>query len=63
MNSLKKYLNPLTYIDYAMSKISALENIVTAFIKGYTTVKEMVGGMRKRNENREEENNPDNNQQ
>lgn len=63
LNSLKKYLNPLTYIDYAMSKISALENIVTAFIKGYTTVKEMVGGMRKRNENREEENNPDNNQQ
>ncbi len=61
LNSLKKYLNPLTYIDYAMSKISALENIVTAFIKGYTTVKEMVGGMRKRNENREEENNPDNN--
>ena len=63
LNSLKKYLNPLTYIDYAMSKISALENIVTAFIKGYTTVKEMVGGMRKRKENREEENNPDNNQQ
>ena len=63
LNSLKKYLNPLTYIDYAMSKISALENIVTAFINGYTTVKEMVGGMRKRNENREEENNPDNNQQ
>lgn len=61
LNSLKKYLNPLTYIDYAMSKISALENIVTAFINGYTTVKEMVGGMRKRNENREEENNPDNN--
>ena len=61
LNSLKKYLNPLTYIDYAMSKISALENIATAFIKGYTTVKEMVGGMRKRNENREEENNPDNN--
>ena len=61
LNSLKKYLNPLTYIDYAMSKISALENIVTAFIKGYTTVKEMVGGMRKRNGNREEENNPDNN--
>ena len=54
LNSLKKYLNPLTYIDYAVSKISALENIVTAFIKGFTTVKEMVSGKR---------NNPDNNQQ
>ena len=61
LNSMKKYLNPLTYIDYAVSKLSALENIVTAFFKGYTTVKEMVSGMR--NKNRQEENIPDNNQQ
>lgn len=66
LNSLKKYLNPLTYIDYAVSKLSALENIVTAFFKGYNTVKEMVSGMRNKN-NREEginpDNTPDNNQQ
>ena len=61
LNSLKKYLNPLTYIDYAVSKLSALENIVTAFFKGYTTVKEMMSGMK--NRNRQEENTPDNNQQ
>lgn len=61
LNSLKKYLNPLTYIDYVVSKLSALENIVTAFFKGYTTVKEMMLGMK--NRNRQEENTPDNNQQ
>ena len=67
LNSLKKYLNPLTYIDYAVSKLSVIENIVTAFFKGYSTVKEMVGGFRNRNKNNGEENindnNPDNNQQ
>ena len=67
LNSLKKYLNPLTYIDYAVSKLSVIENIVTAFFKGYSTVKEMVGGFRNRNKNNGEvninDNNPDNNQQ
>ena len=64
LKTLKEYLNPLTYINYAVSKMSALENIVTAFIKGYTTVKEMVSDIRNRNRNKnnkEEENNPDNN--
>ncbi len=73
MNSIKKYLNPLTYIDYAVSKLSAIENIVTAFFKGYNTVKDMLSGMKDKhkNNNKEEDNNPhsnidnnpDNNQQ
>lgn len=63
LNTIKKYLNPLTYIDYAVSKLSALENIVTAFLKGYATVREMVSSMRNKhkNNNNNGENNPDSN--
>lgn len=72
LNTIKKYLNPLTYIDYAVSKLSALENIVTAFLKGYATVREMVSSMRNKHKNNNNgennpdsniDNNPDNNQQ
>ena len=72
LNTIKKYLNPLTYVDYAVSKLSALENIVTAFLKGYATVREMVSSMRNKHKNNNNgennpdsniDNNPDNNQQ
>ena len=63
LNALKEYLNPLTYINYAISKITVLEQLVASFHKGYSTVKDIISRYRTKKENSNTENIPDNNQQ
>lgn len=63
LNAVKEYLNPLTYINYAISKITVLEQLVTSFYKGYNTVKEMIQNYRTKKENQQTDIIPDNNQQ
>lgn len=67
MNSIKELLNPLTYINYAVSKVAVLEQLIASFYKGYTTVKEMIAQYRNRKQSQIQpeysENIPDNNQQ
>lgn len=45
-SSLKELLNPMTYINMAMSKVAAIEQLAAAFHKGYTTVKELIAKYR-----------------
>ncbi len=67
MNSIKELLNPITYINYAISKVAVLEQLFASFYKGYTTVKEMISQYRNRKspnvESEDTDNIPDNNQQ
>lgn len=68
MQSVKELLNPMTYINYAVSKMAAVEQLAASFYKGYTTIKELIAQYR--NKKREQHNNketdtdiiPDNNQ-
>lgn len=48
-NALKEMLNPLTYINYALSKVAIVEQLAASFMKGYTTVKEIVRKYRDNN--------------
>lgn len=46
--SLKDLVNPMTYINLLISKLSIVENIATSFYKGYRTVKDMIEEYRKK---------------
>ncbi len=61
-NALKEYFNPLTYINYAISKVTVLEQLITAFYKGYNTVKELIKNYKTKKETQETDIIPDNNQ-
>lgn len=65
-NSIRELLNPMTYINLAISRISYVEKLVTAFYNGYTTFKEMIArySNRKSAQTQTEatDNIPDNNQ-
>ncbi len=50
-NSLKEMLNPVTYINMAISKVAVIEQLAASFYKGYTTVKEMIAKYRNNTEN------------
>ena len=50
-NSLKELVNPMTYINLALSKVAVLEQFAASFYKGYTTVKDMIAKYRSRNSN------------
>lgn len=67
MNSIKELLNPITYINYAVSKVAVLEQLIASFYKGYTTVKEMIAQYRNRKsaqmQTEATDSIPDNNQQ
>jgi hypothetical protein len=43
----KEYLNPLTYINFAIEKISFLEQLAAALARAGTAVKEMFGKTKK----------------
>lgn len=62
-NSIKEMLNPLTYINYALSKVAVVEQLAASFIKGFTTVRDFIAQYRKNNiPDNNPNNNPDNNQ-
>ena len=62
-NAIKEYLNPLTYINYAVSKITVLEQFIASFYKGYNTIKEIIKSHRTKKESQQTDIIPDNNQQ
>ena len=47
LNVFKEYLNPLTYINFAIEKISFLEQLAAAIPRAGTAVKEMFGKTKK----------------
>ena len=49
-NAIKEMLNPMTYVNRAISKLASLESIAVSFFKGYKTVKEMIAKYRNGNE-------------
>ncbi len=49
-NSLKELLNPMTYLNMALSKVAAAEQLAAAFWKGYITFKDLIAKYRNRNE-------------
>lgn len=65
VQSIKELLNPLTYINYAVSKVAVLEQLVASFMKGYTTIKDLIAQYRSKNSGQQTVKNdiPDNNQQ
>lgn len=48
-NAIREMLNPMTYVNRAISKLASFETIATSFIKGYRTVKEMIAKYRNGN--------------
>ena len=46
--SVRELLNPVTYINLAISKLSALEDIAISFYRGYHTVKKKITEYRNR---------------
>lgn len=65
VQSIKELLNPLAYINYAVSKVAVLEQLVASFMKGYTTIKDLIAQYRSKNSGQQTVKNdiPDNNQQ
>lgn len=57
-NAIKEMLNPMTYINLAISKIAFVEQLAASFVKGYTVVKEMLH--RQRDSVKEDPPTPDN---
>ena len=49
-DSIKGMLNPMTYINYAVSKVTFLEQFAASFMKGYDTVRELVQKYRRKKE-------------
>lgn len=64
---VKELLNPLTYINYAVSKVAVLEQLAASFMKGYSIVRDFIAKYRNKppQEQSPQETNdiPDNNQQ
>lgn len=46
--AVRELLNPITYINLAISKLDTLEDIAVSFYKGYHTVKEKITEYRNR---------------
>lgn len=65
MQSIRELLNPLTYINYAVSKVTVLEQFIATFMNGYRTVKDFIAQYRSKNTEQQniKEDIPDNNQQ
>lgn len=48
--SIREMLNPMTYISYAVSKVTFLEQFAASFMKWYDTVREVVQKYRRKKE-------------
>lgn len=62
LNALKEFLNPITYINYAISRMAVLEQFVAAIYKGYSTIRDMAENYRTKKEKQQTNITPDNNQ-
>lgn len=49
-NSIRELLNPMTYVNAAISKLASIEQLAASFWKGYTTFKDLIAKYRNRNE-------------
>lgn len=53
-NALKELLNPMTYINLAISKVAFLEQLAVSFVKGYTAIREFLSRTAEKGKEEEE---------
>lgn len=45
-NAIKEMLNPMRYINMAISRISVVEQLAASLVKGYETIRQLVAKYR-----------------